>query len=210
MIDDLALRWIVTVLFAASIAGYVYILAAQHGRWTCTVNHLLHLAMSVAMLVMAWPAGMGLSPVGPMVFFLLAAIWFVLGSSRVSSGLPDHLITSYHAAKMTAMAWMYAVMSGILPGQSCHLSDHAMSHSPEMHIAGTDMSGPEICWPACEPGWVTGVNAIAIVGFAAAALYWLYRYFAERRTQAVYLADLGSLCQAFMAAGAAIMFGVML
>ena len=214
MIDDLALRWIVTALFAAGIVGYAYIIAAQPIRWTCTVNHLLHLAMSTAMIVMAWPAGMGLPTVGPMVFFLLAAVWFVLASGRVSSGIPDFLISSYHAVKMTAMAWMYAVMSGRLPGQTCHSSDHTVASSPGVHMAGMDMSGPETSWSAAEPGWITTVNAFASVGFAAAALYWLYRYFDEHRSEPVarsaYLTHLAPLCQAFMAAGTAIMFSVML
>lgn len=214
MIDDLALRWIVTVLFAASIAGYVYVLVAQHGRWTCTVNHLLHLAMSVAMIVMAWPVGMDLHPVGPMVFFLLAAVWFVLAPGRVSSGIPDRVITSYHAVKMTAMAWMYAVMSGSLPGQTCHPSHHALSGSPGMQMAGMDLSRPDMSWAAPEPGWITTVNSIATAGFAVAALSWLYRYLAECTTdpapRTAQLAHLAPLCQAFMAAGAAIMFGVML
>lgn len=213
VIDDLALRWIVTVLFAASIAGYGCILAAQHNRWTCTVNHLLHLAMAAAMIVMAWPAGMGLPVVGPMVFFLLAAGWFVLAPGRVFSGIADRLINSYHAMKMTAMAWMYAVMSGHLPGQTCHSADHAISGSPGMHMAEMNMPVSEMSSTASEPGWITTVNSIAAVGFAIAALYWLYRYVAERRSNAVshraQLVVLGPLCQALMAAGAALMFAVM-
>lgn len=214
MIDDLALRWIITILFAASIAGYVYVLAAQYDRWTCTVNHLFHLAMSVAMIVMAWPAGMGLPTVGPMVFFLLAAVWFALTPGWVSPGIPQRLINSYHAVKMTAMAWMYAVMSGSLPGQTGHSSGHNMSGAPGMSMAGMDMAGPEMSSTAAEPGWMTTVNWIAAVGFAAAALFWLHRYFGERRTDPVShtarLARLGSLCQAVMAAGAAVMFAVLL
>lgn len=214
MIDDLALRWIVTILFAASIAGYGCILAAQQDRWVCTVNHLLHLAMSVAMIVMAWPAGMGVPTVGPMVFFLLAGLWFVLAPGRVFSGIADRLINSYHAVKMTAMAWMYAVMSGSLPGQNCHPSRHAMHGSPGMPMAGMDMSGPETPWTATGPGWITTVNAIAAAGFAVAALYWLSRSFAARTTDpahhTAHLTYLGTLCQSFMAAGAAIMFAVML
>jgi hypothetical protein len=214
VIDDLALRWIVTALFAAGIAGYAYIIAAQPIRWTCTVNHLLHLTMSAAMIVMAWPAGMSLPTAAPMAFFFLAAVWFVLAPGRVSSGIADRLINSYHAVKMTAMAWMYAVMSGRLPGQTYHPTDHTVAASSGMHMAGMDMSGHETPWSAAEPAWITTVNAFASVGFSVAALYWLYRYFDERRSEPVArgarLARLAPLCQAFMAAGAAIMFGAML
>jgi Domain of unknown function (DUF5134) len=51
---------------------HLYILVAQHDRQTSTVNHLLHLTMSVAMILMAWRVGMNLPTVGPMIFFLLA------------------------------------------------------------------------------------------------------------------------------------------
>lgn len=170
--------------------------------------------MSAAMIVMAWPAGMSLPTAAPMAFFFLAAVWFVLAPGRVSSGIADRLINSYHAVKMTAMAWMYAVMSGRLPGQTYHPTDHTVAASSGMHMAGMDMSGHETPWSAAEPGWITTVNAFASVGFSAAALYWLYRYFDERRTEPVarsaHLARLAPLCQAFMAAGAAIMFGAML
>jgi len=39
---------------------------------------LLHLIMSVAMVVMAWPWGATLPTIGPLVFFLLATVWFVV------------------------------------------------------------------------------------------------------------------------------------
>lgn len=212
MIDDLALRWIVTALFAAGIAGYVYIIVAQPVQWKCTVNHLLHLAMSAAMIVMAWPTGMSLPTIGPMIFFLLAAVWFAIAPGRAPGNISARVINSYHAVKMAAMAWMYAVMSGSLPGQACHPSDHTRAFSPGSHMAGMDMSGPEASWSAAEPEWIATVNAFASVGFAAAAVYWLYRYLDHRRIEPVarraYLTHLAPLCQAFMATGTAIMFGV--
>lgn len=197
LIDDLALRWIDTALFGASIAGYVYVLVAQHGRWTRTVNHLLHQVMSVAMIAMVWPVGINLPAVGLMDFFLLAAVWFVLVAGRVSCGAPDRLTNGYNAVMMAAMAWMYAVMNDSPPGQTGHSPDH-------------NLSAPQISWTTAEPGWITTVNWFAAVGFAVAAVYWLYRYFADRRTNPVphtaRLANLQPLSQAFMAAGIAIMF----
>jgi hypothetical protein len=47
---DPTLRWIVTAVFGVGIATYSYILVAQRARWTSTVNHLLHLTMSAAMI----------------------------------------------------------------------------------------------------------------------------------------------------------------
>jgi hypothetical protein len=211
LIDDPALRWIVTVLFCVSITGYVYVLVAQHRRWICTVNHLLHLVMSVAMIAMVWAVGMDLPAFGPMVFFLLAAVWFLVVACRVSCNNSDRVTNGYYAVMMTAMAWMYAVMDGSLPGQTGqHSTDHTVSGSPGMEMHGMDMSGPEISWTVSEPGWITIVNWIVTVGFAVAAVYWLYRYFADRATNPAphraRLANLGLLCQAFMAAGIAIMF----
>lgn len=215
MIDDHALRWIVTVLFAASAAGYVSVLVAQHGRWRCIVNHLLHLVMSVAMIVMAWPVGIGLPTVGPMIFFVLAAVWFVLVAARASSCIPDRLTNGYNAAMMMTMVWMYAVMNGSLPSRTGHSSDHALSGSPGVEMAGMDMSEPRMSWTAAEPsGWISTVNWLTTIGFAVAALYWLYRYFAARRTNPMPhtapLSSMGLLGQGFMAAGVAVMFAVML
>jgi len=66
--SDLTLRWVVTLLFVASIATYVCILIVDHRRWTNTVNHSLHLAMSAAMILMAWDVGMHLPALGIMAF----------------------------------------------------------------------------------------------------------------------------------------------
>ncbi|MEO8816184.1 MAG: DUF5134 domain-containing protein [Mycobacterium sp.] len=214
MTDDLALRWTVTVLFAFSSAGYVDVLVAQHVRWTCTVNHLLHLVMAVAMMVMAWPVGMDLPTVGLMGFFLLAAVCFVLVAARASSGVADRLTNGYNAVMSSAMVWMYAVMNGSLPGQTSHLSDHhGPSGSSSMAMVGTDIFGP-MSATAGKTGWITTVNAIATIGFAVAVLYWLYRYFVERKASpapyTAHLSPMGLLGQGFMAAGIALMFAAML
>ena len=209
LIGDLALRWTVTVLFGASFAGHVYSLVAQRGRWICTVERLLHIVMCAAMVAMAWPVGMELR-LGPMVFFLVAVVWFVLVAAHVFSGDAERLTNGYNAIMMAAVAWLYAVMSGGPLGQRGHSPDHTMSSSPSMKMPGMDRSVPE----AAEPGWITTLNWIAAVGFASAAVYWLYQYFAPRKTNTVLhtarLGDWGTLCQAFMASGMAIMFGVML
>jgi Domain of unknown function (DUF5134) len=207
LIGDLALRWAVTVLFGASMAGQAYVLVAQRERWICTVERLLHLVMSAAMLVMAWPVGTGLPTLGPIIFFLAATIWFLLVAARVFSSTAGRLTNGYHAIMMAAVAWLYAAVSDGLPGQPSHLPDRTTSKSSGMEMPGMDISVP-------EPVWITVVDWIATVGFASAAVYWLYRYSAQRRTSQLlnidHPADLGPLYQAFMASGMAIMFGVML
>lgn len=215
LMGDLALRWIVTVLFGASIATYVYVLVAQRGRWTNTVNHLLHLAMSAAMILMAWGVGMNLPTVGPMIFFLLAGVWFARATARMSTPTSDRLANGYYAVMMAAMAWMFALMNGSLPGHIGHLSDHAQSGSLAMNMSGMEMSAHEMSQtPPPRAEWITAVNWIAALGFAVVALYWVCRYVAGRRSNpvphAVQLARLEPLYQACTAAGTALMFGALL
>jgi hypothetical protein len=211
LMSDLTLRWIVTALFGVSIATYAYILVAQRRRWTSTVSHLLHLTMSAAMILMAWRVGMHLLPtVGPMIFFLLAGAWFMGAAGRMSWASSHRLTNYYYAVMMAAMAWMYASMNGVLPGHTGHTlsGPSANSMSPSEMLA-QDMSPTE---PG--PGWITHVNWIATLSFAAVAMYWPCRYLAERRTNptlpAAQLGHVQMLAQAFSAAGTALMFAVLL
>lgn len=210
LIDGLALPLTVTVLFGASLAAHLYTLVAQHGPWICRVERLLHSVMCAAMVVMAWPLGMELPPLGPIIFFLAVAIWFLLVAAHAFSGTAERLINGYHAIMMAAVAWLYAAMSGGLPGQPGHLPDHTMSRAPGMQMPGMDISMPQ----TAEPRWITTINWIATVGYAGAAVYWLYRYFGQRKTNPVLdsdrLVQFGPPCQAFMASGMAIMFGATL
>ena len=211
---DVALRWIVTALFGASIATYMYILLAQRGRWTSTVNHLLHLAMSAAMILMAWGVAMSLPTVGPMIFFLLAGVWFAVAAGRMSSPAGDRLTNGYYAVMMAAMAWMFVAMNGRVPSRLSHSSDHAQSAAVAIDMSATDMPAHEMspAEPAAE--WIVTVNTIAALGFSVVALYWACRYLAKRRVHAVpqtrRLAHLEPLYQACTAAGTALMFGALL
>jgi hypothetical protein len=81
---DNALRWMVTLLFGVSFAGYGYFLVAQHRCWSSAVSHLLHLAMSVAMILMAWGLGMKPPTIGAMICFLAAGAWVVRVASPVT------------------------------------------------------------------------------------------------------------------------------
>jgi hypothetical protein len=215
MIADLTLRWVVTVLFGLSVAECLYALAAGHRKWTGVVGHVLHLVMSVAMIVMAWPAGLAVPNRPPLAFFLLGALWFVGMAVAASPGPVQRLDNEYHAVMMAAMAWMYAVMDGaLLPGNAGGPHDQdapsgSMPRMPGMEMAPADQSRHTV-----EPQWITTVNWIVTVVFGLAAVYWLYRYLAQRQKDSAQrtplLAHAGSLCQSLMAAGMAIMFGVML
>lgn len=198
MIDDPTMRWIVTALFGVSIATYVYLLAAQRNRSTSTISHLLHLAMAAAMILMAWHIGMQLSAVGPMIFFTLAAAYFVWAAGRASSTTGDRLINSYYAVMTAAMVWMYAVMSDLVPRQ-------ATPDSMAMNTPGMEMPAHEMGYAPTGLGWITTVNWITALGFAVVALFWSCRWVAGRQYSRV-----EPLYQACTAAGTATMFFALL
>jgi hypothetical protein len=220
VIQDLALRWFVTILFVLAAAECLFSLAAGNRRWTNVVSQLLHVVMAVAMAVMAWPWGAALPTVAPMVFFLLATGWFV-GATASPICVGHRIAGSYHALMMLAMAWMYAVMNGhLLPGQASYAAPSqagASGHAGHagMNMPGMDMSGMDM--PAASgsgggyPAYIATLNWVCTIGFAIAAVYWLYRYLSLRMNHAGSAEQsLGTLCQSMMAAGMAIMFGVML
>ncbi len=226
MIQDLALRWVVTILFVLSAAECLYSLAAGNRRPVSVVGHVLHAVMAVAMAVMAWPWGAALPTVAPMVFFLLATLWFVAVTvSPVGAG--HRVAGTYHALMMLAMAWMYAVMNGhLLPGQSGSgdasgsastgsgggHAGHAGMNMPGMDMSGMDMPAADASGAAGNPAYIDTLDWVCTIGFAVAAVFWLYRYLAVRMDRSPVRGGhpLGILCQAMMAAGMAIMFGVML
>ncbi|MEE6170180.1 MULTISPECIES: DUF5134 domain-containing protein [unclassified Mycolicibacterium] len=208
MIGDLFLRWIVTALFVISALECGYAIATGHRSWTHVVGHLLHFVMAVAMAVMAWPRGAALPTMGPMVFFAAAALWF---AAIVVTTAAHRAVAGYHAFMMLAMAWMYAVMNGgLLPGQTMSGHHDTQASAMAMDMPGMDMSvATEASTGPSYPGWIDAVDWLCTVAFAAAAVWWLYRYFAARQADPARY-QLGAACQAMMAAGMAVMFGVML
>ncbi|WP_458319822.1 DUF5134 domain-containing protein [Mycolicibacterium brisbanense] len=207
MIGDLFLRWIVTALFVVSALECGYAIMTGSRSWTHVVGHLLHFVMAVAMAVMAWPRGAALPTTGPMVFFAAATVWFAAIAVTTAA---HRAVAGYHAFMMLAMAWMYAVMNGgLLPGQttSGHHDTHASAMA--MDMPGMDMStAAEASTGPGYPGWIDAVDWLCTVVFAAAAVWWLYRYFAARQADPT-RRHIGAACQAMMAAGMAVMFGVM-
>ncbi|MGO8966754.1 DUF5134 domain-containing protein [Mycobacterium sp.] len=211
MIQDIFLRWIVTALFVLSAAECLFAIATGPRTWTRVVGPLLHFIMSVAMVVMAWPWGATLPTTGPLVFFLLAALWFVAAGV---TGVGHRVVNGYHALMMLAMSWMYAVMNGnLLPGQGGDAHDACGTTSPHTSMPGMDMSGMDTSTSGGGyPAWIDPINWLCTIGFAIAALWWLYRYLALRKAEPTqpWHCFLGSVRQAMMAAGMAIMFAVML
>jgi hypothetical protein len=206
MIQDPVLRWVVTVLFVLTAAQIVFSIAVGHRTRPDAVGHLLHLTMSVAMAVMAWPRGAALTghAVGPTGFFLLAAAWFV---AVTIAGTGPRIVNGYSTLMMMAMAWMYALMGGLIgsgPGMDDMNDMAGMADMADMAGTAGTAGG--------HSAWIGAVNWLWTVLFAAAALGWATRYMVLRKAtptgQRHRSLDAG--WQAMMAAGTAIMFAVML
>lgn len=224
MIQDVTLRWVVTLLFVFSGGVYVQAIVANRHSGANVIGDFLHAIMAVAMAVMAWPRGAELPTRAPMVFFAVAAIWFAVIAVRNSSRRWGSV---YHALMMLAMAWMYAAMGG-LPLRSTTMSGMDMSgadgsptdaghaghgghagHAGHGGHAGHSAAGPSA---SATPEWVGVLNWVCTVGFAIATVFWIYRYIAARLGGSTHSPgqQFGILSQATMAAGMAIMFAVML
>ncbi|MFT4043737.1 MAG: DUF5134 domain-containing protein [Gordonia sp. (in: high G+C Gram-positive bacteria)] len=209
MIGDPLLRWAVTLLFTLTAVQSGYAIASLRPSWQAIVGHLLHLIMAVAMIVMAWPYSMHWPTLGPMIFFIVAAGWYLVsiavpepearrhhcgcgaicicdqGGTCVPTTATSYgrRIAVYHAAMMGAMAWMYAAMNtSLLPGRASPASHdaHMQMHMDMQMGAGMDMH-PGMQMDTDTPTYVTTVNALLMTGFAVAALCWLYRYLVRRR-----------------------------
>ena len=210
MIADLALRWVVTVLFALSAVECTYALLGSRGRPGAAVSQLLHLAMAIAMMVMAWPRGAELPTLGPMYFFLAAAVWFLAGLLR-SGTTQGRVVDGYHAAMMLAMAWMYAAMNGNVLARQPETVAAGGHDMHAMHMAGHGGTAMAMEHVSVQPLWIPTINWLLTIGFVIAAAVWLHRYFAARhRAETPPFSHFGTLCRAMMATGMAIMFGVML
>lgn len=208
MIDDLALRWIVTAMFVFS-AGVCLAGAARGHTMTGRLSHVLHAVMAVAMAVMAWPKGAELPARAPMIFFLAAAAWFVVVTVREAG---HRVANGYHTLMMLAMAWMYAVMGGVaLPQRVVAVDTAVKSGGHAGHGGHSGQVAAMADGPAVEPAaWVVGLNWLCALGFGAATAFWLYTLVTARLSADESRSTVGVLCQLAMAAGMAIMFTPML
>lgn len=216
MINDLALRWFVTLLFVFSAGVCIAAIARNRHSTANLISHSLHAIMAIAMAVMAWPRGADLPSRGPMIFFLAAAVWFAIVTART---VGHRGANTYHTLMMLAMAWMYAAMGG-LPLRRGESESAAM---PEMDMAGMGTGHAGHAGHAGHGGhavgmqsgsdpaaWVGTLNWVCAIGFAVATVFWLYRFITARLKPSDDVSSVGILCQLAMAAGMAIMFGVML
>ncbi|MET9919950.1 DUF5134 domain-containing protein [Streptomyces sp. NPDC006435] len=228
MIAATGLRWILTLLFCALAAhGLWRALTARSRPWTARLAHALHAVMALAMFAMAWSWGMDLPGTPQVVFFSVAAAWFVAAALALPNGPGSRaraLVDALPHTVMTgAMAWMVAAMSSAMS-----MGATGGGHAHDM--PGMDMSAPGATATMTLDGtadrWSAALLALLLLVFA---LWWLARGFdtgrlAPRTTNgtasggagpsgtnpssAVHAAwDLG--CHGLMALGMAVMFVVM-
>lgn len=216
MIQDVALRWFVTLLFLFSAAVCVRgMVTGRHSRQG-VVSHALHAVMAVAMAVMAWPRGAELPTLAPMIFFAAAALWFAVITVRDGEHRAANV---YHTLMMLAMAWMYAVMGGLPLRNAAQPTMAGMPDMPGMtpasgHGGHAGHGAHSAASHTTDDGaaWIGVLNWVCAVAFGIAAVFWLYRFITARVQDRDLQPGqaLGILCQFAMAAGMAIMFAVML
>jgi len=168
MIESLALCLVVTAVFALTglyCAGRLVRRQSAVGAGT----YVAHLLMSVAMIVMAWPAGMAVPVIPQVVLFSVAAVWFVLialayGRSWVRDSHAEHhgrIVYWYHAGMMAAMVWMLVAMGTTMGSRASMGSARTMSGMPGMVMSA-------------RPSVATAVVAWGLgLAFCLAALAWL-------------------------------------
>ncbi|MCA1189000.1 MULTISPECIES: DUF5134 domain-containing protein [unclassified Saccharopolyspora] len=149
MVESLLLSWVLTVLFAVT-AVWCAISATRPGlRPSDRLSSASHLAMSLLMIAMVWPWGMGVPATPQLVLFAATAVWFAaLAVLRVPCahgyGSP-RLAHAHHAVMSVAMVWMVAAMPLLMLG--AHDSGGGHHH----HAAGAPASGV-LAAPAAAAG----------------------------------------------------------
>ncbi|UOZ04075.1 DUF5134 domain-containing protein [Amycolatopsis sp. WQ 127309] len=198
MITTEGLRWILTALFVLTGAFCAYRCARQ-GTAAERVGDVLHVVMCVAMVVMAWPAGMGFARLPQTVLFGLAAVWFA-GVAVTGAAHADHggrRAASYHVVMMAAMAWMVFVMPRAMSGMSGGgMMDMPGHPGMTMPVAGSGSGTPVD---------VRVVALVLLAAFVVAGLVFLSRAFDDARASGPPLRFLGRGADGAMALGMGLM-----
>lgn len=137
MVGISSLQWLLTVAFAGAAVFHLVRLtsslraAASRGAAVLPptgdgrISESLHLAMSVAMIVMLWPWGARVPAIVWIVVFTASTGWFVVRTVRVPG---RRLSSGFIAVTTAAMVWMAASPAHAAAGGTAH-HDHAAGHS---------------------------------------------------------------------------------
>jgi hypothetical protein len=159
VIDQPALRWALTALFAVTAALF----AAAVGGERKAVN-ALHAVASAAMILMIWPVGMHISPLLYILVFTCAALYFAylaLFGNRLAHPV-------YHPAMMAAMAAMGLLMA---PNMATPAMADTGSHMSHMAMPMASPAAPAMSHTV---PWLTATTGTMAAGFGIATLWWFY------------------------------------
>ncbi|MET1076076.1 MAG: DUF5134 domain-containing protein [Umezawaea sp.] len=146
MIENLVLRWAMTLAFGWAGASHLKGLVAE-GALAHRICEAAHGVMCAAMIAMAWPWGVHL-PLWPQAgLFACAGAWFTAQALVIvlSGALPMRVATipASHAVGMFSMVWMLVAMQ-----RDAH--DHTGHAAPD--------------WPVGFPASLLGLLSVVIAG----------------------------------------------
>ncbi|TCP42629.1 uncharacterized protein DUF5134 [Tamaricihabitans halophyticus] len=179
MIDAPVLRWLLTLVFAATTLWYARVLVLPAARLAVRVDAAWHMLMSIAMVAMAWPWGMSLPTVPQTVLFGVASVWFIgriafhRGGDHAGTLAASRSAGVHHAAMMAAMAWMVASMPSLMSG---HGSDSGGGQHHHALAGGAAIPVAEASQAAAPTALVVAnvvLGAVCII----ACLPWLAQAF---------------------------------
>ncbi|MEU8639869.1 DUF5134 domain-containing protein [Amycolatopsis sp. NPDC048633] len=200
MIEATGLRWILTIVFAATGFFCLYRCFRQ-GPVTSRFGDVLHAAMCVAMVAMAWPATMAFARLPQLALFGFAAVWFAVATARgAAHGSRWH--PAFHAVMMAAMAWMVFAMPRAMVGSGA---------ASTMDMPG--MEGMAMALPSAGGGVPADVVVVALVlaiAFCWAGVAFLARAIDGVRAAAPPVRTAGWGADALMGLGTTVMLLAML
>ena len=215
MIASTGTRWVLTVLFVA-LAGYgLWRAARPHDPTRSGIGspsravHFVHAVMAAVMAAMGWAWGARLPAWPQIVFFGVAALWFLVGMLRpgTARSVGDRLSDFPHTVMAGTMAWMPAVMKGPMSTTAHGTAGAGMADMPGMSTAGSASGMPSM---ALSGGLRLAAGLLAGY-FLLLAVWWLVRVLppvrVDRNGHGHDAADLG--CHAGMALGMAVMLVAM-
>ena len=174
MIENGVLHWGLTALLLAA-SLYAAFRAGRKSPSDTRVGFGLHAAMMAAMVLMLAP-GLRWPALPQLLFFGLAAWWFVL---RAVSRRPGHIrpagratraILLYHALTMAAMAYMLTTMD-VHGGQGPEAAGvEAAGMGQTAHHGGAALAGLPL--PGPNQAWSSQAALVLAVAFGLAAAVW--------------------------------------
>jgi hypothetical protein len=186
------------------VRGDRVLLRFRQGPVTSRFGDVLHAAMCVAMVAMAWPATMAFARLPQLALFGFAAVWFAVATARGAAhgGHDGRWQPGFHAVMMAAMAWMVFAMPRAMVGSGA---------ASTMDMPG--MAGMSMPLPSAGGGVPADVVIVALVlaiTFCLAGVAFLARAIDGVRAAAPPVRTAGWGADALMGLGTTVMLLAML